>query len=98
MVGGLGILTGEPRRAHVEAETDMDLWVMTKDQFNEMTEKDPALLDFITELVADRFDSRRPASDALLPAYYGSMRGLWVRLARNRPFRISRRRLTDAFQ
>jgi len=69
IIGGLGILTGEPRRAHVEADTDMDLWVMTRDQFDEMTEKDPALLDFITELVADRFDSRRPTGYRTIGKY-----------------------------
>lgn len=69
IIGGLGILTGEPRRAHVEAETDMDLWVMTKDQFDEMTEKDPALLEFITELVADRLDSRRPTAYRTIGKY-----------------------------
>ena len=69
IIGGLGILTGEPRRAHVEAETDMDLWVMTRDQFDEMTEKDPALLDFITELVADRLDSRRPTAYRTIGKY-----------------------------
>jgi len=62
IVGGLGILTGEPRRAHVEAETDMDLWVMTKEQFDEISSLDPDLLNFITELVADRLDSRRPTA------------------------------------
>jgi CRP-like cAMP-binding protein len=69
IVGGLGILTGEPRRAHVEAETDTDLWVITRDQFDEMTEKDPALLDFITELVADRLDSRRPTAYRTIGKY-----------------------------
>jgi tRNA A-37 threonylcarbamoyl transferase component Bud32 len=69
IIGGLGILTGEPRRAHVEAETDMDLWAMTRDQFDEMTEKDPALLDFITELVADRLDSRRPTAYRTIGKY-----------------------------
>jgi hypothetical protein len=69
IIGGLGILTGEPRRAHVEAETDMDLWVMTKGQFDKMTEKDPALLDFITELVADRLDSRRPTAYRTIGKY-----------------------------
>jgi CRP-like cAMP-binding protein/tRNA A-37 threonylcarbamoyl transferase component Bud32 len=69
IIGGLGILTGEPRRAHVEAETDMDLWVMTRNQFDEMTEKDPALLDFITELVADRLDSRRPTAYRTIGKY-----------------------------
>lgn len=69
IIGGLGILTGEPRRAHVEAETDMDLWVMTKEQFEEMTEKDPDLLDFITELVADRLNSRRPTAYRTIGKY-----------------------------
>nr|WP_054032319.1 protein kinase [Desulfatitalea tepidiphila] len=69
IVGGLGILTGEPRRAHVEAETEMDLWVMTRAQFDAFTEKDPDLLDFITELVADRFDSRRPTAYRTIGKY-----------------------------
>ena len=69
IVGGLGILTGEPRRAHVEAETDMDLWIMTKDQFDEIADKDPDLLDFITELVADRLDSRRPTAYRTIGKY-----------------------------
>jgi tRNA A-37 threonylcarbamoyl transferase component Bud32 len=69
IIGGLGILTGEPRRAHVEAETDLDLWVMAKDQFDEITEKDPDLLDFITELIADRLDSRRPTAYRTIGKY-----------------------------
>jgi len=69
IVGGLGILTGEPRRAHVEAETNMDLWVMTKAQFDEITVKDPSLLHFITELVADRLDSRRPTAYRTIGKY-----------------------------
>ncbi|MBR9979425.1 MAG: protein kinase, partial [Desulfatitalea sp.] len=72
IVGGLGILTGEPRRAHVEAETDMDLWILTRAQFDEITEKDPALLDFITELVADRLDSRRPTAYRTIGKYVTS--------------------------
>jgi CRP-like cAMP-binding protein len=69
IVGGLGILTGEPRRVHVEAETDMDLWIMTRAQFEAMTNKDPALLEFITELVADRLDSRRPTAYRTIGKY-----------------------------
>lgn len=69
IVGGLGILTGEPRRAHVEAETDMLVWEMTRDQFDEIAEKDPDLLDFITELVADRLDSRRPTAYRTIGKY-----------------------------
>jgi len=69
IIGGLGILTGEPRRAHIEAETDMDLWVMSKEQFEEISDHDPDLLDFITELVADRLDSRRPTAYRTIGKY-----------------------------
>ncbi|RUA02719.1 MAG: serine/threonine protein kinase [Deltaproteobacteria bacterium] len=69
IVGGLGILTGEPRRAHVEAETDMDLWEMTREQFDEISSQDPDLLSFITELVADRLDSRRPTAYRTIGKY-----------------------------
>ncbi len=69
IVGGLGILTGEPRRAHVEAETDMDLWVMTRAQFEEISDQDPDLLNFVTELVADRLDSRRPTAYRTIGKY-----------------------------
>lgn len=62
IVGGTGILTGEPRRAHVEAETDMELWVLKRADFEDITRKDPEILDFLTEIVADRFDSRRPTA------------------------------------
>ncbi len=62
IVGGVGLLTGEPRIAHVEAETDMELWVLNKEQFDHISEKDPDLLSFLTELVADRFDSKRPTA------------------------------------
>ncbi|MDM8538767.1 protein kinase, partial [Desulfobacterales bacterium HSG17] len=60
IAGGLGILTGEPRRAHVEAETDMEVWVLKKAQFDDISKKDPDILTFLTEIVADRLDSQRP--------------------------------------
>ncbi len=69
IVGGLGILTGEPRRAHVEAETDMLLWEMTREQFDDFADNDPDLLAFITELVADRLDSRRPTAYRTIGKY-----------------------------
>lgn len=62
IVGGLGILTGEPRRAHVEAETDMELWVLKKKDFEDISAEDTEILSFLTELVADRLDSRRPTA------------------------------------
>ncbi len=69
IVGGLGILTGTPRLAHVEAETDMELWVLDKSQFDEISEKDPDLREFLTELVANRLDSRRPVAYRTIGKY-----------------------------
>jgi eukaryotic-like serine/threonine-protein kinase len=60
IVGGMGILTGEPHLAHVEAETDMEVWALKKADFDSISERDPEVLDFLTEFVANRFDSRRP--------------------------------------
>jgi tRNA A-37 threonylcarbamoyl transferase component Bud32 len=69
IVGGVGILTGEPRIAHVEAETDLELWALTRDQFDNLSKKDPELLNFITELVNDRFDSQRPMAYRTIGKY-----------------------------
>ena len=69
IVGGVGILTGEPRLAHVEAETDMDLWVLKRCHFEDISKKDPEVLNFLTEIVADRFDSRRPTAYRTIGKY-----------------------------
>jgi len=69
IVGVTAILTGEPHGAHIEAETDMDLWVINRKQFNEISSNDPELLDFLSELVASRFDSRRPTADREIGKY-----------------------------
>ncbi len=69
IVGVMSILTGEPRSAHVEAETDMEVWCLKKSQFDDISQKDPYFLDFLTELVADRFDSRRPTADRSIGKY-----------------------------
>ena len=69
IVGMMSILTGEPRSAHVEAETDMDLWVLNKTQFDDISQKDVELLSFLTEIVADRFDSTRPTAKRRIGKY-----------------------------
>ena len=65
----MAVLTGEPRNAHVEAETDMDLWGLTKDQFDALSEEQPDLGDFLTELVAHRFATSRTTADRVIGKY-----------------------------
>jgi len=69
IVGISSLLTGEPQRAHVEAETDMEFWVLSRTMFEDITQEKPELLDFLTELVAGRFDSLRPAADRVIGKY-----------------------------
>ena len=69
IVGISSLLTGEPQRAHAEAETDMELWVLNRTLFEGFKQGKPELLDFLTELVACRFDSQRPAADRVIGRY-----------------------------
>ena len=69
IVGVMALLTGEPRNAHVESETDMEVWVLKQDQFKHFSKEQPGLLSFLTELVADRFDSKRPMADRTIGKY-----------------------------
>ena len=63
------LFTGEPANSHIEAETDMELWVLKKSLFEKIPENDPDLFNFLTEIVADRFDSKRPISDRTIGRY-----------------------------
>lgn len=69
IVGMMAILTGEPRSAHVEAETETEVWVLDRDRFDHISRSEPELWSFLTELVADRFDSRRPIADRTIGKY-----------------------------
>lgn len=62
LVNMSALFTGEPSMAHVEAESEIDAWVINKKDFYTIPENDPDLWEFLTEIVADRFDSKRPTS------------------------------------
>ncbi len=69
IVGILGLFTGEPREAHVEAETDMHLWVLNRHQIDNISRNNPELLSLVTEIVASQFDSKRPVADRKIGKY-----------------------------
>lgn len=69
VVGISGLFTGEPRQAHVEAETEMQLWVLTKHQIDSISSQHPELLALITEIVASQFDSKRPVANRQIGKY-----------------------------
>jgi eukaryotic-like serine/threonine-protein kinase len=54
LVGEMSILTGEHRTAHVEAETDMAVWRMSRVEFDELCLAYPSIREFVTELITKR--------------------------------------------
>lgn len=69
IVGIRSFLTAEPQSAHAEAETVMEVWALDKGLFDNISKEDPELLEFLTELVASRFDSKRPTADRIIGKY-----------------------------
>ncbi|MCP4348102.1 MAG: protein kinase [Desulfobacterales bacterium] len=69
IVGAESLLTGETRRTHVEAETDMKLWVLNKIQFDAVSKSEPELVTLLTEIVTSQFDSRRPVATRVIGNY-----------------------------
>ena len=69
IIGEMSLLTGEPRSAHVEAGTDMDLWVIGKEDFEAITRDYPELRNFLTEIVAERFAASRMTAERRIGKY-----------------------------
>jgi eukaryotic-like serine/threonine-protein kinase len=69
IVGEMSLLTGEPRSAHVEAETDMKLWYLTKAKFEEIAEEFTEFRNFLTEIVAHRFSSCKETAERKIGKY-----------------------------
>jgi CRP-like cAMP-binding protein len=69
IVGEMAPLTEEPRSAHVEAQTDMEVWVLNKIMFENISKEDPELTEFLTDIVADRFASSRLTAERKIGRY-----------------------------
>lgn len=69
IVGEMAILTGEARSAHVDAETDMQVWSITRDQFDIICELHPELRMILTDIIADRFNSRKLTAERTIGKY-----------------------------
>ena len=69
VVGEIAMLTGEKRSAHVDAESDMALWVLTRQQFDVIAEVYPEIRSFLTEIVTDRLSSRTLMADLSVGKY-----------------------------
>jgi CRP-like cAMP-binding protein len=69
IIGEMALLTGEPRSAHVDAESDMDVWEISKEDFEAIANDYPELRNFLTEIVAERFASSRMTAERAIGKY-----------------------------
>lgn len=69
VVGEIALLTGGARSAHVDAETDVTLWEITRRQFDELCSVYPDALDFLTELVTHRLSGETFTADRNIGKY-----------------------------
>ncbi len=81
--GEMSLLTGDPRSASVSARTDCVVLEISPDAFNQIARENPAALDRVTTLAAER---RPPLEQARLAAIAGSQSvtgtGLLARMKR----------------
>jgi CRP-like cAMP-binding protein len=69
IIGEMALLTGEPRSAHVTAETDMDIWGLTRNQYDRLDPQYPELRTFLTTVLTRWFDSRKVIADRQIAKY-----------------------------
>ena len=69
IVGEMAVLTGESRSTHVDPETDMDLWRLTRGQFDVLSLEFPDLRNFLTEIVVKRFSSLKITANRTIGRY-----------------------------
>lgn len=69
IVGEMALLTGERRSAHVDAETNMRLWRLTRAQFDAISDAFPDLRGFLTDLVTKWFETRTITAERRIGKY-----------------------------
>jgi eukaryotic-like serine/threonine-protein kinase len=69
IVGEMALLTGEPRSAHVFAETDMALWGLTRAQYDSLVPQFPELRTFLTTVLTRWFDTRKVIAERQIGKY-----------------------------
>lgn len=69
LVGEMAILTGENRNAHVEAQSDMDLWRLNRVAFEKLCSQYQEIRHFLTQLVAVRFGRSTIIADRTVGKY-----------------------------
>lgn len=68
-VGEMAVLTGEHRSAHVDAQTNMDVWRIGREEFEAVCAEHPEIRHFLTGIVTMRFGRSRLTADRTVGKY-----------------------------
>jgi len=69
VVGEMAVLTGEPRTATALAQGEVTAWRLTRSDFERLSGEQPHLRSFLTELVANRFESSPVTAERTVAKY-----------------------------
>jgi PAS domain S-box-containing protein len=70
LVGEMAMLTGETRTAHVDAETDMSLWRISRVEFDALCLAYPAIREFVTDLMMKRISQSESSVDRTVGQFF----------------------------
>ncbi|MEW6350079.1 MAG: protein kinase [Thermodesulfobacteriota bacterium] len=69
LVGEMAVLTGEPHTINVDAETEMTLWAIDQERFDQVCVEAPLLREFVTEIATERLCSQRITAERTIGRY-----------------------------
>jgi eukaryotic-like serine/threonine-protein kinase len=69
VVGEMAVLTGENRNSHVDAQTDMELWRVSRKDFDSICSEHGELRHFLTEILTKRLEGASIASARTIGKY-----------------------------
>ena len=69
IVGEIAVFIGERHSAHVDAETDMDVLSMRREQFEVLSREYPEVKDFLSEVITHRLSTSKVISDRKIGKY-----------------------------
>jgi serine/threonine protein kinase len=69
IVGEMSVFTGELHNAHVDADTDLDLLLMSRDQFEQLSQEHPQLRIFLSEVITHRLSTAKVTAERKIGKY-----------------------------
>lgn len=67
--GEMALITGDYRSAHIDAETEVTVWTLDRNDFERICDGCPELIEYLTDLATERLCSRRITAEKNIGRY-----------------------------